>query len=117
MNIRAKAVGSLGGLTGVVPRFDSLSRTGVLFDRFYASGNRTDKGIGAILSGYPPLQNTSVLKEPRKYVGLPGIARTLDSAGYDTEFLYGGELAFDNLRAFILTNGFSRVVGKEDFPP
>ena len=113
----AKTVGVLGGMADAVPEIDSLSRTGVLFDRFYASGNRTDKGIGAVLSGYPPLQNTSVLKEPRKYVGLPGIARTLDSAGYDTEFLYGGELAFDNLRAFILTNGFSKIVGKQDFPP
>ncbi|HSC20418.1 MAG TPA: sulfatase-like hydrolase/transferase [Solirubrobacterales bacterium] len=113
----AKTVGVLGGKADAVPEIDSLSRTGILFDRFYASGNRTDKGVGAVLSGYPALQNTSVLKEPRKYVGLPGLARTLDSAGYDTEFLYGGELAFDNLRAFVLTNGFSRIVGKQDFPP
>ena len=113
----AKTVGVLGGMADAVPEIDSLSRTGVLFDRFYASGNRTDKGVGAVLSGYPPLQNTSVLKEPKKYVGLPGLARALDSAGYATEFLYGGELAFDNLRAFILTNGFSKIVGKQDFPP
>lgn len=113
----AKTIGALHGMADAVPEIDSLSRTGVLFDRFYASGNRTDKGVGAILSGYPPLQNTSVLKEPRKYVGLPGLARSLDSAGYDTEFLYGGELAFDNLRAFLLTNGFSRIVGKQEFPP
>jgi phosphoglycerol transferase MdoB-like AlkP superfamily enzyme len=113
----AKAIGTLGGMADAVPEIDSLSKTGVLFDRFYASGNRTDKGIGAVLSGYPPLQNTSILKEPRKYVGLPGIARTLDSAGYATEFLYGGELAFDNLRAFVLTNGFTKVVEKQSFPP
>jgi len=113
----AKTIGALGGIADAVPEIDSLSRTGVLFDRFYASGNRTDKGVGAVLSGYPPLQNTSILKEPRKYVGLPGIARTLDSAGYATEFLYGGELAFDNLRAFILTNGFSKIVDKQSFPP
>jgi phosphoglycerol transferase MdoB-like AlkP superfamily enzyme len=113
----AKAVGSLGGLTGVVPRFDSLAGTGVLFDRFYASGNRTDKGIGAILSGYPALGNTSIVKEPRKYVGLPGLGRSLREAGYATEFLYGGELEFANLRAFIATNGFSRLVDKSDFPP
>lgn len=113
----AKAIGALGGMADAVPEFDSLARSGVLFDRFYASGNRTDKGIGAVLSGYPALQNTSILKEPRKYVGLPGIARTLDTAGYDTEFLYGGELAFDNLRAFVMTNGFARVVDKQSFPP
>lgn len=114
--LTAKAVGSLGGLPGVVPHLDSLAGTGVLFDRFYASGNRTDKGIAAILGGYPPLARTSIVKEPRKYVGLPGLGRSFRDAGYATEFLYGGELEFANLRAFLLTNGFSTVVDKSSFP-
>jgi len=113
----AKAVGALGGVQGVVPRFDSLTRTGVLFDRFYASGNRTDKGIAAILSGYPPLPKTSIVKEPKKYIGLPGLGRSFRHVGYSTEFLYGGELEFANLRAFISTDGFSRLVDKASFPP
>ena len=113
----AKAIGSLGGLTGVVPRFDSLVGTGVLFDRFYASGNRTDKGLAAVLSSYPPLPNTSIVKEPRKYVGLPGLGRTFRDAGYTTEFLYGGELEFANIRAFVLSDGFSTLVDKGSFPP
>ena len=62
----AKAVGTLGGRPGVAPRFDSLVPQGVFFDRFYASGNRTDKGVAAILAGYPALPKTAVLKEPRK---------------------------------------------------
>jgi len=32
----AKAIGALNGVTDAVPEIDSLSRTGVLFDRFYA---------------------------------------------------------------------------------
>ncbi|HEU4570869.1 MAG TPA: LTA synthase family protein [Gemmatimonadales bacterium] len=113
----AKAAGVLGGVADAVPQFDSLAGTGVLFDRFYASGNRTDKGIGAILGGYPPLGNTSVVKEPRKYVGLPGLGRSFAAAGYDTEFLYGGELEFANIRAFVLSSGFGRLVDKASFPP
>src|SRR5437868_1941084 len=113
----AKAVGALGGVRGVVPVFDSLTQTGVLFDQFYASGNRTDKGIAAILSGYPPLPKTSIVKEPKKYVGLPGLGRSFRDVGYSTEFLYGGELEFANIRAFVSTNGFSRLVDKASFPP
>ncbi|HTK55659.1 MAG TPA: sulfatase-like hydrolase/transferase, partial [Gemmatimonadales bacterium] len=112
----AKVVEPLGGVAGVMPRFDALTREGVLFDRFYASGNRTDKGIAAIIGGYPALGKTSVLKEPRKYAGLPGLGRSLRDAGYTTEFLYGGELEFANIRAFILTSGFSRTVDKYQFP-
>lgn len=112
----AKAVGVLGGRPGITPRFDTLSTQGVLFDRFYASGNRTDKGVAAILSGYPPLPNTAVLKEPRKYAGLPGIGRTFRDAGYVTEFLKGGELEFANIRAFVIKNGFTRLVERKDFP-
>jgi phosphoglycerol transferase MdoB-like AlkP superfamily enzyme len=112
----AKVVGPLGGTGGVVPRFDSLVSQGVLFDRFYASGNRTDKGIAAIVGGYPALAKTSVLKEPRKYVGLPGLGRDLREVGYSTAFLYGGELEFANIRAFVLTSGYSRTVDKYQFP-
>jgi len=112
----AKAVGVLGGRAGIAPRFDTLTREGILFDRFYASGNRTDKGVAAILSGYPPLPNTAVLKEPRKYAGLPGLGRSFRNAGYVTEFLKGGELEFANIRAFVIKNGFDRLVERKDFP-
>jgi phosphoglycerol transferase MdoB-like AlkP superfamily enzyme len=44
------------------------------------------------------------------------LGRSLREAGYTTEFLYGGELEFANLRAFISTNGFSDLVDKSSFP-
>jgi phosphoglycerol transferase MdoB-like AlkP superfamily enzyme len=112
----AKAVGALGGVPGIAPHFDTLATQGVFFDRFYASGNRTDKGVAAILAGYPALPKTAVLKEPRKYAGLPGLGRSFASAGYVTEFLKGGELEFANIRAFVIRNGFTRLVERKDFP-
>ena len=112
----AKAVTALGGRPGITPHFDTLIPQGVFFDRFYASGNRTDKGVAAILAGYPALLNTAVLKEPRKYAGLPGLGRSFADAGYVTEFLKGGELEFANIRAFVLKNGFTRLVERKDFP-
>lgn len=114
--VTAKVVAPLGGTGGVTPRFDSLVATGVFFDRFYASGNRTDKGVAAILAGYPALPKTAVLKEPRRYQGLPGLGGSFRDAGYVTSFLKGGELEFANIRAFVLQNGFDRLVERKYFP-
>ncbi|HEV2290651.1 MAG TPA: sulfatase-like hydrolase/transferase [Gemmatimonadales bacterium] len=111
----AKLAASTGGRSGVVPEFDSLARTGILFDSIYASGNRTEKGLPAILSGYPALGNASILKSPRKFASLPGLARDLGTAGYDSRFLYAGELAWANFRYYLRDAGFHTVSGEEAF--
>ena len=61
----------LGGLPNVTPRFNSLVKEGVLFDHFYSSGDRTDKGIVSILNGYPSQPLTSIITEPRRTKAFP----------------------------------------------
>ena len=39
----------------------------------------------------------------------------LRSAGYRSEFVYGGESHFDNMRGFFLGNGFHNIVDRKDF--
>jgi phosphoglycerol transferase MdoB-like AlkP superfamily enzyme len=112
----ARAFGSLGGLDRATPRFDALAPTGVLFRRFYASGDRTDKGLAAVLSGFPALPTGSILMVPNKQRALPKLATDLDRAGYHTAFYYGGELEFASLQAHLVEAGFDRIVGKRDFP-
>ena len=36
----------------------------------------------------------------------------LQQSGYHSEFVYGGESHFDNMRAFFLGNGFNCVVDR-----
>ena len=43
-SLTAKVVGRLGGVPGVTPALDSLTRQGVLFDSLYASGDRSAQG-------------------------------------------------------------------------
>ena len=112
----ARAVERLGGVGGATPVFDSLARTGLLFRRMYAAGDRTEKGLAAILSAAPTIPNGSILTIPSKSRTLPMLSRDLDSAGYETAFYYGGELGFANIRSFIQEGRFARIVGKEDFP-
>lgn len=44
---------ALGGEPNIAVHLDSLSKEGVLFTNFYANSFRTDRGLVAILSGYP----------------------------------------------------------------
>ena len=112
----ARSVERLGGVRGATPEFDSLAGTGLLFRRTYAAGDRTEKGLAAILAGAPTIPNGSILTIPSKSRTLPMLSHDLDSAGYATAFYYGGELGFANIKSFVLEGRFDRIVGKEDFP-
>lgn len=106
---------TLGNETGITPHFDTLMHKGILFDRIYASGNRTDKGIIASLAGFPTLASGSVVKWPEKMQKLPAISQSLYKNGYQTSFYYGGESEFDNYKAFILSHDYQRLIDKNNF--
>ncbi|HEV7706150.1 MAG TPA: sulfatase-like hydrolase/transferase, partial [Gemmatimonadaceae bacterium] len=111
----AKVIQRLGGMPTVTPRFDSLSHTGVLFDAMYASGNRSAKGLAAILSGWPAQANAPILSSPSRAARLPGLAEDMAHAGYYTAFYYGGELEFADFKSYLVAHGFDRIVGEQDF--
>jgi phosphoglycerol transferase MdoB-like AlkP superfamily enzyme len=111
----AKVVRRLGGLPGITTHFDSLSHTGVLFDAIYASGNRSAKGLAAILSGWPAQSNAPILSSPARAARLPGLATDLTHAGYHTAFYYGGELEFADFKSYLVAHGFDHIVGEQDF--
>lgn len=114
-SLTAKAVERLGGIKGATPHFNALSREGLLFSRFYASGDRSDKGLVAILSGRPALPTTSLLMEPSKTRVLPHLGRSLKKAGYHTAFYYGGDLSFAHLQTYMDIAGFDQQISSLDF--
>ncbi|WP_324678793.1 LTA synthase family protein [Hymenobacter sp. GOD-10R] len=113
----AKLVGSVGGETGVTPNLDSLARTGVLFTNFYASGDRSQKGLVSLLSGYPNQPTTSIIKYPRKTEHLPHLCQSLKAVGYSSHYYYGGELAFANMKSYLITAGYEKFTERTDFTP
>jgi phosphoglycerol transferase MdoB-like AlkP superfamily enzyme len=109
--------GSLGrkGET-LTPEMDKLATTeGFLFDNIYASGNRTVRGMEGALSGFPPLPGDAIVHRDRSQ-NVETIARVLKRDGYDTMFLYGGHATFDNMKPYLLDNGFDQIVDEKDFP-
>lgn len=105
-----------GHVKGVTPTLDRLSHEGIYFKNFYANSFRTDRGLVSILSGYPAQPNMSLMKFPRKTNTLYSIARSLQADGFSTDYVYGGDANFTNMRSYLMATGFERIISEEDFP-
>lgn len=116
-SLTAKAIEATGGRKGIMPELNQLIKEGVLFDHIYAAADRTDKGIAALLAGYPSLPGTSPLKYQKLTEKLAFIPQKLNTAGYRSEFYYGGTLEFANYRSFLIQAGYDKMVSDKDLPP
>lgn len=112
----ADVIEPLGGETGITPQFNALAQQGLLFTNAYASGNRTDKGIAAVISAQPSLAKSSIINKIEKFSNLPSLCRSFTAKGYHSEFIYGGESIFANMKGFWLNAGYQRIVDLNDFP-
>jgi len=112
----ANVTGCLNGPIQVTPELDKIARKGILFSRFYASGDRTDKGLLAVLSGFPSQPTTSLIKYVNKTEKLPSIPKSLKNYGYNSLFYYGGDAEFANYKSYLINSGFNSIVELKDFP-
>ena len=99
----------------VTPYFNQLKNEGIYFSQLYSSGDRTDKGLSAVLSGYPSLHTTSIIRTPNKASKLNTIPAFFEQKGYTTSFFYGGEPEFANIKSYLLHNRFQTIIEKDDF--
>ncbi|WP_299459501.1 LTA synthase family protein [uncultured Gimesia sp.] len=106
-------IGVLGDGRKLTPNFDALTRKGILFDNFYATGNRTARALEAVLTSMPPIPTESILKRDhsdRVYT----LANVLAERGYERLFMTGGRGLFDGVRSFMKSNGFNRFIEQSD---
>jgi len=112
-SLGARFVGELGGI-GVTPELDKLYQQGWGFDNLYATGTRSVRGIEAVTTGFTPSPSRSVVKLSKSQRNFFSLADVLSRTGYTTQFIYGGESHFDNMKSFFLGNGFSDIVDIND---
>jgi phosphoglycerol transferase MdoB-like AlkP superfamily enzyme len=98
----------------VMPNLREVAREGVLFSNVYATGNRSDRGLTGVLSGFPAYAGASLLVYPGKMYARPRLPVDLEREGYATSFYYAGDLNFGGFRAYI-TMSFQRAVTEDDF--
>lgn len=113
-SLGAQFVGSLGGV-GVTPYIDSWHERSWFFERLYATGTRSARGLEALVTGFPPSPARSVLKLPKAQSDFFTLAALLSEQGYHNTFIYGGESHFDNMKGFFLANGFDQVIDQNDY--
>ncbi len=97
------------------PYLKQLTEQSVYFSNFYASGDRTDRAMVALLSGYPSFPNRNIISFPKKTESLPFLSKELKKLGYYNRFYYGGSLSFANYQGFLTNGNFDQLVGIEDF--
>lgn len=113
-SLGARYIGALGGLP-LSPNIDRLAQQGWFFDNMYATGTRSVRGIEAVTTGFTPTPNQAVVKLNKSQSGFFSLAELLGQRGYATQFIYGGESHFDNMRGFFLGNGFQDIIEQKDY--
>ncbi len=112
----ADVIAPLGGEPNVTPNLNALCREGLLFDHFYANGNRTDKGLAAIISSQPSLARSSIINNIQKFTSLPSIPSSLKQLQYHSSFFYGGASEFANMKGYWLNAGYDDIIDLNNFP-
>jgi phosphoglycerol transferase MdoB-like AlkP superfamily enzyme len=111
----ARFVEDLDGEKGVSPNFKNLVSGGILFENIYAASGRTDKGIIATLSAFPSQAIRSIMKQNDKQERLPAISQEFVENAYSSSFYYGGESEFFNMKSYILSHGYQKLIDKHSF--
>ncbi|MBX9850408.1 MAG: LTA synthase family protein [Cytophagaceae bacterium] len=107
-SLGAEYVGALGGLP-LTPNLDRLSKEGLFFTNLYSTGTRTVRGIEATIAGFLPTPGSSVVNLGLSKNDFFTAGELFKKHGYTTEFIYGGESNFDEMRSFFLGNGFTNI--------
>lgn len=105
------------GLRNILPRFDALSRKGMLFRNFFANFEASEGGIVSLLSGVPPLHfPTATTDTFGEYSSQRSITAAFRRSGYHAEFLTSVPLQFISMDAYAKSplGGFAAAAGQRE---
>ncbi|MFW6085342.1 MAG: LTA synthase family protein [Gemmatimonadota bacterium] len=99
---------------GLTPEFDSLARDGLLLTRFYAAGQRSIEGIGALIAGVPTLPGMPYMGRGMEQSRLGFLGELARRNGYRTLFVRSAKRGSYRLDAIARLAGFEDYAGAED---
>ncbi len=109
-SLSAEFLGVFNRASQLTPNLTEIAAKSLVFDNFYATGTRTDRGMEALTLSLPPTPGRSMVKRPRNE-NMFTLGSVFRAKGYDTAFLYGGFGYFDNMNYFFGNNGY-RVIDR-----
>lgn len=109
-SLSAGFLGTNNHQSSLTPHLDAIAKDSLVFDNFYATGTRTDRGMEALALALPPTPGRSLVKRTHNEE-LFSLGSVFRAKGYDTAFIYGGYGYFDNMNYFFGENGY-RIVDR-----
>jgi len=113
-------LGAYGGDRNTTPEFDDLAENGLLFEHFYAAGNRTIEGLCAVCLGLPSFNRfggpvagsyLSGSLEQNSYVGIGDI---LGEQGYTSIYIHGESSRNFRHASLPAMAGFDKHLGRDE---
>jgi phosphoglycerol transferase MdoB-like AlkP superfamily enzyme len=104
-SLSAAYLTEFGNTDHITPELDKLGTQSMVFTKLYATGTRTVRGLEALSLSVPPTPGESIVKRPGNE-NLFSLASVFNREGYESQFLYGGYGAFDNMNDFFSHNGY-----------
>ena len=114
-SLGAQFVAATGGEPGITPEFNRLSQEGILFRNLFSNGTRSIRGIAGSVSGNYSVPGKGVVKRNKSQSDFFTVAKLLKPLGYHSQFIYGGESRFDNMKGWFLGNGFDEIIDQPKF--
>lgn len=114
-SLSASYLSRYGNTDGITPYLDKLMEESLVFNKVYAAGNRTVRGLEAVTLCIPPSPGQSIIKRPDN-ANLFSTGLVLKEKGYSVQYFYGGNSYFDNMETFFSGNDYE-IVDKKSFTP
>lgn len=93
-----------------MPFLESLVDSSYYFTKAYSVGSRTEQGLGALLSGSLATPFNSLTDNVSILSDLPSIVSSMNSRKYYTQFVFGGNVEFANMRAYFNELNYDTVI-------
>ena len=114
-SMSANLMSTFGQQKKLTPFLDSLFHQSIGFTHFYSAGIHTNHGLYATLYSFPAIMKRNLMKGTNIpiYSGLPTV---LKKNGYRNLFFMTHERQYDNMNAFLRTNGYDEIYSQENYP-
>jgi phosphoglycerol transferase MdoB-like AlkP superfamily enzyme len=112
-SLSADYLGTYGNKQNLTPYLDKLASESLVFDKLFATGTRTVRGLDALSIGIPPVPGQAIVHRPNSD-HLAGIGEILRAQNFETFFIYGGYGVFDNMNSYFRSNNY-KVIDRTDF--
>ena len=97
-------IGALNGRKALSPHFDSLCREGMLYEKCFSCGPRTQFAVSSALYGFPHILQYNLFRHNKSKLPFQGLLSLLSRGEFRSHFLHGGDAHYDDMDLLMRAN-------------